>query len=103
MALPASLAVSGADGSGAAAHARRGRLTVVVEEVQGGAGASRLPKYVTVRLNRARVGKTRSQLGCLYHHALSPMDNVSADDILVVSPPGPGCNAGSFRTHTGVP
>lgn len=67
-----------------AAHAHRGRLSLVVEEVEGGAAASRFPKYVTVRLNRARVGKTHSQLSCTYQHTLAPMDNVSVDDILVV-------------------
>lgn len=69
---------------GAAAHAHRGRLSLVVEEAEGGAAASRFPKYVTVRLNRAHVGKTHSQLSCSYQHTLAPMDNVSVDDILVV-------------------
>eukprot|EP00892_Ulva_mutabilis_P003576 jgi/Ulvmu1/1590/UM111_0018.1 len=69
--------------SAAAAHAHRGRLSLVVEAVEGGATASRFPKYVTVRLNRAHVGKTRSLLGCRYQHPLAPMANVSVDDILV--------------------
>lgn len=52
--------------------------------VPGGAAASRYPKYVSVRQNRARVGKSNRTFHCRFNFSLPPLENASIDDVLQV-------------------
>lgn len=70
----------------AAAEVRRGRLEVTLVEVPGGTAASRYPKYISVRRNRDRLGKTARTFHCRFGYAVPPMENASVDDVLQVRP-----------------
>lgn len=65
---------------------RRGRLEVTIREVPGGAAASRYPKYVSMRHNRIRLGKTNRTFHCRFNFTAPPLDNASVDDVLQVRP-----------------
>lgn len=71
----------------AAAEVRRGRLEVTVREVPGGAAASRYPKYVSMRHNRVRLGKTNRTFHCRFNFTAPLLDNASVDDVLQARSP----------------